>query len=112
MVPRQHTDLNESPWSPPPRSGSPLGFIKLIISLVCQRINEQNMLIESFWVAVTFHVLLFPVLWVAGWTLPWPKSPEITTVIEINLENWPVDARPERIEELYNYQRSRAHKSR
>jgi hypothetical protein len=73
-------------------------------------LREQHVLIEAFWVAVTFHVLLFPLIWFAGWTLPWPKPPRITTVIEINLENWPTDARPERIEELYNYQLQKARK--
>lgn len=63
--------------------------------------KEQVPLGEAFCVAVTFHVLLFPVIWFAGWALPWPHGPSYTTVIEINLENWPDDARPERIEEIY-----------
>ena len=66
--------------------------------------RDQNILIEAFWVAVTFHVLLFPAIWFIGWALPWPKPPIITTVIEINLEHWPQEARPERIQEIYNYQ--------
>lgn len=69
------------------------------------------MLFEAFWVAVTCHVLLFPFFWFIGWALPWPKSPSITTVIELNLENWPREARPERIQELYNYEMSKARKS-
>lgn len=64
-------------------------------------LREQMILIESFWVAISFHVLLFPLIWFAGWTLPWPKPPTITTVIEFNLENWPNVATPEKIEELY-----------
>lgn len=72
-------------------------------------IREQSTLIEAFCVAVSFHVLLFPLIWFAGWALPWPKPPSITTVIEINLEHWPEDARPERIEELYNAGMAKGH---
>jgi hypothetical protein len=71
-------------------------------------LKEQAALFEAFWVAVSFHVLLFPLIWFAGWALPWPKSPNITTVIELNLENWPNDARPMSIEELYDTEMSKA----
>jgi len=71
-------------------------------------LGEQNILFEAFWVAVTFHVLLFPLIWFIGWALPWPKSPSITTVIEIDLTNWPKEARPKHIEELYNYDLKKA----
>jgi len=71
-------------------------------------LNDQRVLIEAFWVAVTFHVLLFPLVWFVGWALPWPKPPMITTVIEINLENWPNHATPTKIEEIYNYQKGKA----
>jgi len=64
-------------------------------------LDEQSSLFEAFFVAITFHVLLFPLIWFMGWALPWPKSPTITTVIEINLENWPESASPEKIEEIY-----------
>jgi hypothetical protein len=84
----------------------------LTLSGICRKfvdwLREQTVLFEAFWVAVTFHVLLFPLIWFIGWALPWPKSPSITTVIEINLSNWPNDARPERIEELYNYELKKA----
>jgi hypothetical protein len=46
-------------------------------------------LFEAFCLASTFHVLLLPVIWCMGWALPWPKSPVITSVIEIDLQNWP-----------------------
>ena len=36
-----------------------------------------------------------------GWLLPWPKTPDVTTVIEINLENWPNEARPEKVTDIY-----------
>lgn len=72
-------------------------------------LKEQVPLAEAFFVAVSFHVLLFPVIWFAGWALPWPKSPRITTVIEINLENWPNEAVPEKIEELYEMKMHKEH---
>ena len=75
-------------------------------------LGDQVELFEAFFVAVTFHVLLFPVLWFAGWALPWPKGPDITTVIEINLEHWPAEARPERIEEIYNMKRTQLRHSK
>jgi hypothetical protein len=86
---------------------------KLTLAVVLQRmgaaVKEQTTLIEAFSVAVSFHVLLFPVIWFVGWALPWPKPPSITTVIELNLENWPIDARPTKIEELYDVEMSKAH---
>lgn len=71
-------------------------------------LKDQSALFEAFWVAVTFHVLLFPIIWFAGWALPWPKSPSFTTVIEFNLENWPNVATPEKIEEIYHSKMSEA----
>lgn len=64
-------------------------------------INEYTPLAEAFCIAVSLHVLFFPMMWFAGWALPWPKGPSFTTIIEINLENWPEDASPERIEQIY-----------
>jgi hypothetical protein len=92
---------------PPSWRAKPALSPKLIYERLLAWFRDQTVLIEAFWVAVTFHVLLFPLIWFIGWALPWPKSPMITTVVEINLENWPEDAKPERIEELYNYQLSK-----
>jgi hypothetical protein len=72
-------------------------------------LREQVPLFEAFFVAISFHVLLFPIIWFAGWALPWPKSPRITTVIEINLENWPNEATPEKIEEIYEMKMHKEH---
>ena len=88
-----------------------MSVTELIYRRVTGWFNDQSVLIEAFWVAVTFHVLVFPLIWFVGWALPWPKPPIITTVIEINLENWPNEARPEKIEELYNYKMSEARKA-
>jgi hypothetical protein len=70
--------------------------------------KEQSALMEAFCVAISFHVLLFPLIWFIGWALPWPKPPSMTTVIEINLEHWPEDARPGKIEHLYDVEMSKA----
>jgi hypothetical protein len=64
-------------------------------------LREQTTLLEALSVAISFHVLLFPIIWFMGWALPWPKPPSVTVVIELNLENWPNVATPEKIEELY-----------
>ena len=58
---------------------------------------EQVPLMEAFCLALAFHVVLFPVIWFMGWALPWPKSPVITTVIEIDLEKWFKEGKPERV---------------
>ena len=49
---------------------------------------ENIPLFEAICVAVSAHILAFPIFWFAGWALPWPKSPEILTVIEIDLTHW------------------------
>jgi hypothetical protein len=58
-------------------------------SLVGWTIQENIPLIEAFFLATTVHVLLLPVIWCMGWALPWPKSPVVTSVIEIDLQSWP-----------------------
>ena len=60
-------------------------------------LTNQVTLVEPFCLALAFHVLLFPVLWVSGWALPWPKSPVITTVVEFDLQKWPMEAKPKKI---------------
>lgn len=69
--------------------------------------KEQIPMAEALAVAVTFHVLGFPLMWFIGWALPWPGSPVIITVIEINLENWPKEAIPEKVTDIY---KSKMHK--
>ncbi len=56
-------------------------------------LKGQTLLFEAFLVAISIHVLLLPVLWVAGWLLPFPKGPVITTVVEIDLRYWPLSAK-------------------
>lgn len=89
---------------------APKPTIKDFFRKAVDGIKEQAALLEAFWVAVTFHVLLFPIIWFVGWALPWPKPPMITTVIELNIENWPESATPISIEELYETEMSKARK--
>jgi len=60
-------------------------------------LKDQTALFEAFWVAVSFHVLLLPLIWIMGWALPWPKPPVFTTVIEYDLTNWPKVAKPKKV---------------
>jgi len=50
--------------------------------------REQIPLAEAFFVALSIHVVAFPVIWCLGWALPWPKSAVITTIIEYDLTDW------------------------
>ena len=59
-----------------------------------EEIKEHWLLFECFWVAISLHIALFPVLWVAGWALPWPKAPIITTVIEYELDKSTLNFKP------------------
>jgi hypothetical protein len=54
-------------------------------------------LFEAFCIALTIHVLLIPILWLAGWLLPWPKPPVVTTIMELDLSDWPREAKKKRI---------------
>jgi len=73
---------------------------KALKKLVTFWASEQVPLMEALCIATTFHVLMFPVVWTMGWALPWPKSPVTTTVIEIDLRNWPREAKPDKV---FNY---------
>lgn len=64
-------------------------------------ISDRQPLFEASCVAVSAHILAFPIIWFMGWALPWPKSPVIVTVIEINLENWPEEAIPTKVTDIY-----------
>jgi len=55
-------------------------------------LQEQVPLTEAFLVAISLHVIGFPVIWAAGWALPWPKPPVVTTIIEFDLSDWPKHA--------------------
>ena len=59
--------------------------------------KEQIPLVEAFCLALALHVVLFPTLWFLGWALPWPKSPVITTVIEIDLQEWLHHGKPGKV---------------
>ncbi len=63
-------------------------------------LREQTILFQALLVALTLHVIMFPILWFIGWALPWPKSPVITTVIEFDLQNWLKSGKPKSIIEF------------
>lgn len=79
---------------------------RISVSELCQKkfaafIGEYSILFEAAFVAVSAHILAFPLIWFIGWALPWPKSPVITTVIELDLSNWPEEAVPREIKEIF-----------
>ena len=77
-------------------------LVKILKARVIDWFTDHVALFEALLIAVSFHVLLFPVIWLMGWALPWPRTPPIRTIIEINLENWPNEARPEKVESMYH----------
>lgn len=69
----------------------------LLVRVVADWLLDQGPLVEALCLALSLHVLLFPLLWSMGLILPFPKSPVVTTVIELDLSNWPVEARPDKV---------------
>ncbi len=63
-------------------------------------LSDQVPLVQCFFVALSAHVVLLPIMWIMGWALPWPKPPVITTVIEYDLSDWPRQAKPKKVFEL------------
>lgn len=63
-------------------------------------IKDQKVLVDAFLVALSFHVVMFPVLWTAGWALPWPKPPVVTTLIDYDLQEWVKSRKPKNIIEF------------
>ncbi len=62
--------------------------------------KDQLPLVDCFLVALSIHVIMFPVVWIMGWALPWPKPPVITTIVEYDLRNWPKVAKPKKVFEI------------
>lgn len=58
---------------------------------------EQIPLVQCFFVALSLHITFFPIMWIMGWALPWPKPPVFTTVVEYDLSNWPKVAKPRKV---------------
>ncbi|MBX3072552.1 hypothetical protein KF707_01850 [Candidatus Obscuribacterales bacterium] len=76
--------------------GDPLVTAEKIFSWA----KEQIPLVDCFLVAMSVHVILLPIMWIAGWALPWPKPPVITTIIEYDLRNWPKVAKPKDVVQI------------
>ncbi len=70
-------------------------------------LKEQLPLLDCFLVAVALHVILVPIIWIAGWALPWPKPPVITTVVEYDLRGWPSVAKPKKVIEFIDPDRNK-----
>ncbi len=69
-------------------------------------ISGQKLLFEAVLVAVSFHVIMFPVIWIAGWALPWPRPPVITTIVEFDLDEWIKSGKPKKIFEFRDPERN------
>jgi hypothetical protein len=84
-----------------PESSQPFQAEKPLYKLWLERawffILEQRTLFEAFWVAVSIHIIMFPVMWFIGWALPWPKPPVVTTIIEYDLQAWLRNGKPKRV---------------
>ena len=67
-------------------------------------LTDQVPLLEAFLVAVSLHVVAFPVIWFIGWALPWPKPPVVTTIIEYDLTDWSHQQlpKPKKIMEIHD----------
>ena len=66
-------------------------------------ISEHSTLAQAFFVALSLHVTFFPVMWIAGWALPWPRVPIFTTIVEYDLRGWtglPKMPKPKKIFEI------------
>ena len=62
-----------------------------------EAVQEHWLLVECFFVALSLHVVLIPILWVISWTLPWPRSPVVTTVIEYELDKSDLIFKPKQV---------------
>jgi hypothetical protein len=71
--------------------------LKVIWEKLVKVCREYKSLFQAFWVALSFHVVLFPILWIMGWALPWPRSPIFTTIVEYDLRGWPNVAKPKKV---------------
>jgi hypothetical protein len=71
----------KSEFAPPP-------LITLFRARVVQFVDDYVGLGRALLVAMSFHVVFFPIMWIAGWALPWPKAPVFTTIIEYDLRGW------------------------
>ncbi|CAN5516477.1 hypothetical protein BH11CYA1_BH11CYA1_02830 [soil metagenome] len=69
----------------------------LLTDTISAWLNDQATLFQAFFVALSLHVVLFPIMWIIGWALPWPKFPIVTTIIEYDLRGWPNMPKPKKV---------------
>ena len=82
-----------------PAKNEPL--LPLLTKRVKAWVIEHWPLFDATCVAFSVHILAFPIFWFIGWALPWPKVPEVTTIIEYDLAKWPEVAVPDKVTEIY-----------
>jgi hypothetical protein len=51
-------------------------------------IFDYKLLFQACLVAISLQIILFPILWLIGWVLPWPRPPVFTTIIEYELDKY------------------------
>ncbi len=56
-------------------------------------VQDSIWLIEAILIAISFHVLMVPVIWIMGFVLPFPHPQPRLTSYEINLKNFKVDVK-------------------
>lgn len=65
-------------------------------------VSDQVPLAQAFCIALSLHVVMLPVMWIAGWALPWPKTPVVTTIIEFDLQGWPNSWKPKSVINIHD----------
>jgi hypothetical protein len=95
------TSASDAAASPsPPEFKAKTTLRQDAVAKIISWIKDQKTLFDAFLVALSFHVVMFPVLWFAGWALPWPKPPVVTTIIEFDLQDWMKSGKPKKIIEF------------
>jgi hypothetical protein len=64
-----------------------------------EQIKEHRLLFECFFVAISLHIALIPIIWIMSWALPWPKSPVFTVTIEYELDKLTHSFKPKELSE-------------
>ncbi len=55
--------------------------------------HDFKWILEALLIAISFHLLIVPFIWIIGYALPWPRPPQRLTIYEINLKNLKVDVK-------------------
>ena len=107
VPPEGKADTLKAQEAPTKRSLSGTAILACPQEAILLWFTEQIPLSQAFLVALSLHVIMLPVLWIIGWALPWPESDPITTVIEYDLRGWPNVAKPKRVFDYYDSEKSK-----